>query len=115
MTKGTILMQNLKPFVRHVWLTLLGLCLAFLFASPSQAQSSNCATSTAPTNYTVTVCITAPADHSTVSGVTTVTATFSTTGSAPGVQKMLFNLNNTYLLTDFTTPYTFQLPSAHFV
>jgi chitodextrinase len=65
--------------------------------------------------YTATVCITDPADGSTIFGNTTVTATVSFTGTGPGVRRVVFYIDGAYLLTDYTTPYTFVLPSAKLV
>ncbi len=62
-------------------------------------------------SYTVTICITSPADGSSLTGNATVTATASVVGTNPGVQRMVFNLGTGYLLTDYTSPYTFTLPT----
>jgi hypothetical protein len=79
------------------------------------SAASNCATS-GPTSgaYTITICFTSPTT-STLTGNETVTAVVSETGTKPGVQSMVFNLNGTYLLTDYQSPYTFTLPTPHFV
>jgi hypothetical protein len=78
--------------------------------------ATGCASST-PTSgaYTATLCITAPADGSTLSGNVTVTATVSVTGANPGVQRFIFYLDNVYLLTDYQSPYTFILPTTNWV
>ena len=65
--------------------------------------------------YTVTVCISDPADGSVVSGDTTVTGTVSVTPGGPGVRRMVFYLDDAYLLTDYQTPYTFTIPTTKFV
>ena len=71
-----------------------------------------CASSTPSSGaYTVTLCFTTPSSGSTVSGPVTVTATVSVTGGNTGVQRLIFYINSTYLLTDFLTPYSFVLPS----
>ncbi len=62
-------------------------------------------------NYTVTICITSPANGSNLSGNANVTATASVVGATVGVQRMIFNLGTGYLLTDYSSPYTFILPS----
>ncbi|MDQ3870012.1 MAG: metallophosphoesterase, partial [Chloroflexota bacterium] len=62
--------------------------------------------------YTVTVCLTEPGDGAVLSGMKTVTATASVGGASPGVQKVVFYLNDGYLLTDYSAPYTFSLPTA---
>ena len=60
--------------------------------------------------YSVTVCITAPASGATVKGSTiAVSAVDTVSGVDPGTQRMVFTLNGTPLLTDYTSPYTFVL------
>jgi hypothetical protein len=61
------------------------------------------------------VCITAPTTSAVLSGYASVTATVSVTGTNPGVQKLLFYLGGEYLLTDYTSPYTFILPTTKFM
>src|SRR5262245_46563005 len=63
------------------------------------ATGSNCLTSTNGA-YTVTPCITAPADGATLTGEQTVSATYTTTGANPGVAKFIFYLNGQYLIAD---------------
>ncbi len=78
-------------------------------ASPS---ASPCATSTpSGGSYSVTLCFTAPANGSVVSGPAAVNVTVSYTGTFPGIQRLVFYINNGYLLTDFQSPYSFSLPS----
>jgi hypothetical protein len=61
----------------------------------------------------VNICITSPANAASLTGNATVTATATiTSGTNPGVQRMIFNLGTGYLLTDFSSPYTFTLPTA---
>lgn len=97
------------------FLVLLGL-MAAPVQLPVFAQGSGCSTS-GPVSavYTVTVCITSPADGATVTGEATVTATVSVTGTNPGVQKLLFYLGAQYILVDYVSPYTFALPTTKFV
>jgi chitodextrinase len=80
-----------------------------------QAQSAGCATSSPGSSYSVTVCLTAPTGGSTLTGNATVTATVSVTGSSPGIQRVVFYLNNQYTLTDYQTPYTFNLPTTKWI
>src|SRR5512135_666882 len=83
---------------------------------PVLAQGSGCSSSgPASAAYTVTVCITGPADGAVVAGDTTATATVSVTGTNPGVQKLIFYLGGQYLLTDYVPAYTFVLPTTKFV
>ena len=82
-------------------------------SAPVQAASVGCSSSTAPSGtYQVTICFTNPANGSTLKGNATVTISVSISGSTSGVQHMVFNLNSSYLLTDYTNPYTFTLPTA---
>jgi hypothetical protein len=98
---------------------LRGLLAVFMFitptVTPAQPGGNSCMSSSPSGAYTVTVCITVPADNAVVSGNTTVTATASVTGTNPGVQKLLFYLDDQYLLTDYTSVYTFVLPTTKFV
>jgi Bacterial Ig domain/Fibronectin type III domain/Calcineurin-like phosphoesterase len=78
--------------------------------SPAMAQAA-CATSgPAGGAYAVTVCLTAPG--ATVTGSATVTATATVTGTNPGIQRMVFTLDGSDLLTDFQSPYTWTLDST---
>ncbi len=81
----------------------------------ANAASACASSSPASAAYTVTVCLTAPASGSTLTGATTVTATASVTGTNPGVQRMIFYLNGAYMLTDYQSLYTFSLPTTRLV
>lgn len=105
--------------------TFFNLFLSFVvlfnlgIVSPPQsalAAGVNCIASS-PNNgaYVVTPCITVPADGATVSGLQTVSAVVTVTGTSPGISKLIFYLNGEYLLTDFQTPYTFTLPTNKWV
>src|SRR6266702_2775158 len=84
--------------------------------TPVAAAAGACQTSCPLTGaYTVTVCITDPTDSSTVVGNATVAATVSFTGAGPGVRRVVFYIDGSYLLTDYTLPYMFVLPSAKLV
>src|SRR5215208_4675464 len=84
-----------------------------LFQFPALAAGNACHTSNHPSGvYNVTVCITTPADGSTISGARNVTATVSTAGTNSGVAKLVFYLGGEYLLTDFQTPFSFDLPTT---
>jgi hypothetical protein len=87
-----------------------------LFQFPALAAGNSCHTSTHPSGvYSVTVCITSPADGSTISGARNVTATVSTVGTNSGVAKLVFYLGGEYILTDFQTPFSFDLPTTKWV
>jgi len=103
-------------FELFVILSMLLTIVVPQFPTPVLAAGTNCVTSNSPSGtYTVTPCISIPADGVTISGDQTVTGIYSTTGANPGVAKLIFYLGGQYLLTDYGTPYTFTLPSAKFV
>ncbi|HJR79382.1 MAG TPA: DNRLRE domain-containing protein [Anaerolineales bacterium] len=108
----------LRIFTKRTFSNLF-LAIIILFnlsiASPAQqvlAAGENCLASS-PNNgaYMVMPCITVPADGATVSGLQTVSAVVTVTGTNPGISKLIFYLNGEYLLTDFQSPYTFTLPT----
>ena len=64
--------------------------------------------------YTAQVCFSSPATGAALSGNVTVSATINVSGSKKmGVQDLVFYLDGTYLLTAFSDPYTFSLPTAN--
>lgn len=77
------------------------------------ANLNECQTS-GPTNgsYSITVCITEPASGTQLTGPQTVTITTSTTGSSPGIRRVVTYIDGQGLLTDFSAPYTFILPTT---
>jgi chitodextrinase len=110
----------MKPGKTVSMLAALVLLFGTLFLPSSLAgvasAASPCASSSPPSGaYTVTVCFTAPANGSALSDAVTVTATATVTGTNPGVQRMIFYLNNAYLLTDYQSTYTFSLPTTRWV
>ena len=104
----------LGPTASVALVTLFAATL-FALASPIAHAAPTCTTSTAPAGYSVTVCISAPAGGATLSGSQTVTGTVSVTGTNPGVQRMVFYLDNIYLLTDYESPYTFSISTQKWV
>ncbi|HEY9529536.1 MAG TPA: metallophosphoesterase [Anaerolineales bacterium] len=97
---------------------LLITLLVGMMQIPASAAGNECRTSSPPSAaYTVTICITVPADGAIVSGVRTVTATVSVTpaGTNPGIARLVFYLGGEYLLTDFQTPFSFSLPTTKWV
>src|SRR5260370_7693 len=97
------------------WSCLISLILAS-FQKPVFAAGTECQSSSPESGaYTVTVCITNPLDGAVVSGNTSVTATVNVTGTNPGVQKLEFYLGGQYVLTDYSAPYTFIIPTTKFV
>ncbi len=95
---------------RLQFVALIALVAALAVLRSAQAQSGTCTTSS--NGYTVTVCITQPSNGATVSGVQTVTATATISGSSSGIGKLIFLLDGAYLITDYQSPYTFQLTTA---
>jgi hypothetical protein len=104
---------------------LMGLLVFVLLLAPTTnmvrpvlaAPPANCADSS-PVSllYTVEVCITSPASGATFTGNGTITGTVSmVSGTIPGIQQMVFFLNGVYLLTDYSNPYTFTLPTNRWV
>jgi hypothetical protein len=81
---------------------------------PVRAATVGCASSSPSTGkYTVNICITGPANNANLTGNASVSATFTITkGTNPGIQRMIFNLGTGYLLTDYSSPFTFTLPTA---
>jgi len=86
------------------------------FQTPASAQGTDCSMSSPiSAAYMVTVCITNPTEGAVLSGEASATATVSVTGTTPGVQKLIFYLGGQYLLTDYTSEYTFIIPTTKFV
>jgi hypothetical protein len=99
------------------------LILVGIITIPSGVDTTAQGASTCSTNapisgaYSVVVCITTPANLSNLVGNTTVTATASVTpapppGAANPIQRLIFSLNGSDLLTDYQSPYTFTLPTT---
>ena len=81
--------------------------------TPVAAAIPTCQASSPVTlTYTVTVCLDTPLAGDTLTGTTSVSASFSVIGTSPGVQRATFTLDGGPLLTDYTAPYTFVLDSA---
>jgi fibronectin type 3 domain-containing protein len=98
-------------------LGILVVAAAVALWGPGRAEAAVCQSSgPAAGAYTANVCITAPADGAIVTGGTPTTATVTFTGTPPtGIQRVIFSLDGQYLLTDYSSPYSFMLPSARFV
>lgn len=65
--------------------------------------------------YTITLCFDEPLDDASLSGSATVTVTPVVTGLNPGIRRLVFYLDAQYLLTDYESPYTFELRTDRFV
>ncbi|TAL12134.1 MAG: hypothetical protein EPO00_02295, partial [Chloroflexota bacterium] len=114
MTQGSRSSLPVRVFTR---LALVAALLAggSLPLAGAVSAAGSCATSGPSATYAVTICIVSPADGALVTGPRTTAATVSVTGSSPGIQKVVFYLRGTYLLTDLASPYTFTLDTAKFV
>ncbi|HLB76820.1 MAG TPA: Ig-like domain-containing protein, partial [Candidatus Dormibacteraeota bacterium] len=88
----------------------LGLGLSAL-NSPSALAAATC-TTTVTASYTVQVCITAPDAGAALTGDTTVSATQTVIQGSASVSRMIFAVDNQYLLSAFTAPYTFTWHTA---
>lgn len=78
------------------------------------AQGSACSSSSpAAGNYNVTICFTNPLTDSSLTGDARVTVNANVSGGNPLIRKVIFFLNNSYLLTDFEAPYSFTLPTTY--
>src|SRR6267378_1715775 len=96
-----------------VWAGAIALVLVIGSGPGVVADAPPCATTTTAT-YTIQVCLTQPAPGSTVSGGVTVSATAVWTGNVR-VVRMVFWVDGSYTLTDYQSPYTFTLPTAHWI
>ena len=101
---------------RRLSLALILALLGGLALAPMRVRAAGC-TASGPASgaYTITLCITNPADGATVTGVQPVTATVTLSGSLPSLQWLAFYLDGQNLLSDYVSPYTFNLPSDRFV
>lgn len=80
------------------------------------AASAGCSDSTGPNGaYVVTVCVTNPVAGTALVGAVPVTISISVSGSNPGIQRIQYTLNTSYLLTAFASPYSFSLPTTQWV
>lgn len=96
---------------------IIGINLVTLLPSRSTLAAGNSCKTSGPASsaYTLTVCITSPADGTTISGSKTISATVTMNGTNSGVSKLIFYLSSEYLITDFQSPYTFVLPTTKWV
>ena len=112
----------MKAFFRFTLVALL--VLAFVstpythFVVPVRAASPCVNNTNATAVYTLTLCITASPATFTGNGDVSATVT-PVSGVVPAVAKMTFyidgNLAANYLITDFYPPFTFTLPTNHFL
>src|SRR2546423_7675761 len=80
--------------------------------SPAAMAAATC-TTTVTVNYSVQVCLTAPDSGATaLTGNTTVTATQSVLQGNASVSRMVFIVDNRYLISAYTAPYSFTWHTA---
>lgn len=79
--------------------------------SPAALAAATC-TTTVSVNYTVQVCLTAPAAGAAVTGDATVSATQSVLQGTASVSRVVFTVDNRYVLSAFSAPYSFTWHSA---
>src|SRR5712691_10403627 len=79
--------------------------------SPAAMAAGTC-TQTVTANYTVQVCLTAPAAAAVLTGDTTVSATQTVLQGSASVTRMVFTVDNRYVLSAFTAPYNFTWHTA---
>jgi len=91
--------------------------LVFLFARSDSVQAASSCQASGPSSgsYTVTVCITQPADGSVVSGALPVTVNMSTSGNTPSLNWFGLYLDGGYFTMAATPPYQVTVPTAHYV
>src|SRR3954470_19742606 len=98
--------------VRRLSLAFILALLGGLALAPMPVRAAGCATSgPALGAYTITLCITNPADGAIVTGIKPITATVALSGLPPSLQWLAFYLDGQNLLSDYVAPYTFNLPS----
>jgi chitodextrinase len=97
-------------------LALILALLGNLAMVPIRVRAAVC-TASGPVSgiYTITLCFVNPLDVTAVSGPTTVAVSPTVTGSSPGTRRLVFYLDGQYMLTDYESPYTFELRTDHFV
>jgi Calcineurin-like phosphoesterase len=110
-----IMMRKSAYWHKFMGAMLVGLALFGMQSGWSQ-ESINCAASgPASGDYEINVCLTHNATDGNATGAVIVTGTLEVSGSSPGVRTVVFYLDDKYLLTDYEAPYTFELPTTHFV
>jgi hypothetical protein len=104
-------MKSLRNLIKGILILIIGLSGADLTAS-AQAAAMGCASNLALSRtYVMMICFTNPSSGSILTGDVPISVTVNPAGSAPRVRRMVFSLNSTYLLTDYSSPYSFTLPS----
>ena len=95
----------------------VGSLLVLLMTTPGHealADAPPCSTTTTAT-YSVQVCLTQPTPDATVTGGVSVSATTAILSGSLRVVRVVFTVDAGYTLTDYQNPYSFVLPTAHWV
>ncbi len=90
----------------------LMLGVSALRSPAAMAAGTGTCTQTVTVNYTVQVCLTAPDAAAVLTGDTTVSATQTVLQGSASVTRMVFTVDNRYVLSAFTAPYTFTWHTA---
>jgi hypothetical protein len=91
-----------------------GLFSLAIFNSPANAQTPAvvCSPSGNPeASSAMTICFTSPNDGASLTGDVPVAVTAVLSNGSDDIQNMVFSLNTEYLLTDYTSPFLFTLPT----
>ena len=116
---------NLFPFplrlprLNHLVVPISAILFFFIVQASSfvaQAAGPIC-TEDAPENesYVITLCLSEPFENEELSGEVTITVDIEIEGEDPRIQRVMFYLDEEeYLLTDYSPPYTFVLPSTYY-
>lgn len=109
----------MRPSLQKVRIQKVGMLLfAFInfliYTTPSSAAPPSCSDSQS-TSYKIHLCITQPEEGAIITGVQQVEPTITVTGVHPGIRRVVYYLNDEYLLTAYSAPYRFELPSSHYV
>jgi len=99
--------------------TILGVLLVALVGTlvvavaPMPTTGESCSTAERD-DYSLQLCILSPTDGMVLKGGASVEVSVEPLGDFPGIQRMVFYLDEGYLLTDYEAPYHFVLPSQSF-
>ena len=95
--------------------SVLGVLAVAVVLAPHVALAAGACQTTTTSSYAVTICIDTPQAGAELSGDAPVSVSVSVTGTSPGIAKIVTHLDGTYLLTDYSSPYSFFIPTEKFV
>ncbi len=115
-------LTNWTKLVILLALVTIGVGVATFVPRTAVVAAGACSTSGLTSGaYTITICITSPASGATltapatVNASTTLTVSPSYTGTVPFIQRVIYTLDNNYLLSSFSSPpWAFTLPIGFF-